>query len=98
LQDLALIRAAGVPIWLIYLPYEPELRSGQKKLTPREQVLVESLKQSTDRFVDLTPEKPMGEPAAAFTLLPEDAHPSQAGLQYYAGEAYRQLGGALAER
>jgi hypothetical protein len=92
LHDLALIRASGVPIWLIYLPYEPELRSAQRKMTPREQILFESLKQSVDRFVDLTPEKPMGDAATALTLLPEDAHPSRAGLQYYATEAYQRLG------
>ena len=95
--DLALLRASGVPIWLVYLPYLPELISAKKKMTPREQVLFESLKQSVDRFVDLTPEKPMGDAATALTLLPDDIHPSYAGLQYYAGEAYQRLG-ALAER
>ncbi len=92
LQDLALIRASGVPIWLIYLPYEPELRSARKKMNTREQVLFESLKQSVNRFIDLTPEKPMGDAATALTLLPEDGHPSHAGLRYYATEAYQRMG------
>jgi len=97
LQDFALIRASGVPIWLIYLPYEPELRSAHKQMTSREQLLFESLKQSVDRFIDLTPEKPMGDAAMPLTLLPDDPHPSHAGLKYYAAEAYKRMGRLLSQ-
>ena len=90
-EDLAAIRATGVPIWLVYLPYEPELRIGNRKMTPQELSLWESLKGAVDRTIDLTPETPMGGAAAALTMLPEDYHPSRAGLDYYAHELYRRL-------
>ena len=41
-------------------------------------------------YIDLSPDAPMGDAATRLTLLPEDSHPSHAGLQYYAEEAYRR--------
>lgn len=90
-DDMAAIRASGVPLWLVYLPWEPELRTGHKELTTQERSLLESLKNVVDRTIDLTPEAPMDDDALALTMLPEDYHPSRVGLEYYAQELLRRL-------
>jgi hypothetical protein len=90
-QDLAIIRASGVPIWVVYLPYGPELRNARKQMTARELSLLNSLKAEADRFIDLTPDTPLGDATEPLTMLPEDSHPSHAGLEYYAREVYRQI-------
>lgn len=87
----AVIRASGVPIWIVYLPYHPELRDGQKKLTEQEHSLLDSLKGYADQFIDLTPATPMGDAAIPLTKLPMDAHPSYAGLEYYAKALFGRL-------
>jgi hypothetical protein len=90
-QNVAVIRESGVPIWLVYLPYLPELQTAQKKLTPQEDSLLASLGEAVDRQIDLTPADPMGDTATALTLHPGDLHPSHAGMEYYAREIYRRM-------
>jgi hypothetical protein len=90
-ENVSVIRESGVPIWLTYLPYLPELRTAQKNLTPQEQSLLASLREVVDRQMDLTPADPMGDRATAFTLHPGDSHPSHAGMEYYAREIYRRM-------
>jgi hypothetical protein len=90
-ENLIAIRGAAIPIWLVYLPWEPELKSGHKKLTAQEQSLLYSLVMAVDRLIDLTPATPMGDSARAMTLLPEDSHPSRAGLEYYAAQLRRVM-------
>jgi hypothetical protein len=90
-ENLAAIRASGMPIWLVYLPVESELRNARKRLSQQDESLLESLKGAVDRYIELTPETPMGDAAVAFTLLPDDTHPSHAGLEYYAYEMYRRI-------
>ena len=82
--SLRVVREAGVPIWLVYVPWEPELRVGARTLDQKELPLFDDLQKHVDDFIDLTPARPLGEAATALTLLPVDAHPSMAGLTYYA--------------
>jgi hypothetical protein len=90
-ENIAVIRESGIPIWLVYLPYLPELQTAQKKLTPQENSLLASLGEVVDHQIDLTPAEPMGDSATALTLHPGDLHPSHAGMKYYAREIYRRM-------
>lgn len=83
MRSLSTIRASGIPLWLVYLPYEPELRTGSKELDEREKSLLKDLESRVDRTFDLTPAQPLGNAATALTLLPADRHPSMEGLRYY---------------
>lgn len=83
-KSLKRLQSYGSPIWLVYLPYEPEWRTGQLALNEGEKLLLEEIKQVADRFFNLIPKTPMGDNAIAMTMLPEDGHPSEAGLVYYA--------------
>jgi hypothetical protein len=85
------IRDSGVPIWLVYVPYAPELSRGQKVLTKQQYLLLENLKTHADRYIDLTPVWPMGDSVLPLTMLPVDVHPSYAGLQYYATTLHQAL-------
>ena len=85
------IRASGIPIWLVYLPYAPELSRGSKLVTAQQYSLLENLKTHADRFIDLTPLWPMGDGMVPLTMLPVDMHPSYAGLEYYADTLHRAL-------
>jgi hypothetical protein len=89
-DDLTEIRKSGVPIWLVYLPYLPELSAARKQMKAREQKLFASLTTEVDRVIDLTPNAPMGDLAIPLTMLPDDPHPSRAGLEYYANELFRR--------
>lgn len=81
----AAIRASGIPLWVVYLPYYPEIREGRQKLTEQERALLDSLRKHADRYIDLTPTSSMSdEVLIPLTMLPVDAHPSFAGLEYYA--------------
>lgn len=90
-EDIVIIKNAGIPIWLVYLPYYPELRDGRMHLESRDSVLLDSLKSVANRYFDLTPKIPMGDAATALTMLPLDSHPSHAGLVFYARELQRQI-------
>jgi hypothetical protein len=83
-KDIKRIHSAKIPIILVYLPYWPELRDGHKQLSSQEASLLESLKTEVDRYIDLTPDHPMGDAALPLTLMPYDVHASYAGLEYYA--------------
>jgi hypothetical protein len=91
LEDLAAVRASGVPIWLVYLPIEIEMRNGRNVLSPQQEVLLASAKEVVDRYIELTPASPMGGAALPLTHMPDDGHPSHAGLEYYAEELYRRI-------
>lgn len=95
MRNIAAIRATGVPLWLVYLPWEPELRAGEKVLNPRETSLLRDLTARVDRTYDLTPGSPLGEAAVPLTLLPIDAHPSMEGLRYYVDRIAPQILPAL---
>ena len=90
-KGMETIKNAGIPVWLVYLPWEPELRNGKKELKPQEDKLLKELESYSDRFFDLTPTQPLGEKATALTLLPEDKHPSLDGLRYYGAKGARQI-------
>jgi hypothetical protein len=90
-RNIDAIRAAGIPIWLAYLPWEPELRSGNKALQPREMELLKDLQRYVDRFFDLTPAQGLGDEATRLTMLPVDAHPSLKGLEYYASGMAKEI-------
>lgn len=97
LDSLTAIRSSGIPIWLVYLPYEPELRTGRKEFSPQERSLWQSLESVSDRVVDLTPQRSMGDAALSLTMQPEDYHPSRAGIEYYAHELARQIGRSVSD-
>ncbi len=86
------LRQSAIPVYLIYLPYYPELLRGKYLLTDQLMQLLGSLQEIT-RFPLLTilPLPPMGQEARSLIRTDRDTHPSRIGLDFYVAHVARLL-------
>ena len=85
MEGVAKLKQSRIPIYLVHLPYFPDLESGEYTMSDQDSRLLSSLKIITGfPLVKLLPAAPMGPDAKKMILSLDDAHPSLPGLEYYA--------------
>ncbi|MEK6323477.1 MAG: hypothetical protein AABN33_17700 [Acidobacteriota bacterium] len=78
------IRAAGVPVMLVYVPKMPELRKRERIINPQTDPLMTSLEKMFNKPFYLIQQEYRGELPPKIDLRPNDGHPNREGLRFYA--------------
>jgi hypothetical protein len=92
LSAVAKIRRSGIPVYLIHLPFYPDLAAGQFQVDSDLSKLLKSLKSTTGfPFVEIRPPLAMGRHADIMILSPQNLHPSKHGLNFYATQVAEAL-------
>lgn len=86
------VKRSNIPLYLVHLPYYPELVIGDYQLSQQGDMLRKSLRFITEApLLEVRPPVPMGALADVMIIWPGNPHPSMQGLNLYAN----QVGEAL---
>jgi hypothetical protein len=91
-EEVAKLKRSGIPVYLIILPWFPDLAFGQYVNPGPVLRLLNSLKKATGfPVIELLPPAPMGFEAKTMILSPNNPHPSMTGLKYYSQKVAQAL-------
>ena len=92
MEGVRKLKRSKIPVYLVHLPWYPDMASGKYVMDKSSEALLNSLKIITGfPLVEILPPTPMGNHADIMILSHENAHPSMNGLNFYALQVAQAL-------
>ncbi len=92
IEAVTRLRQSNIPVYLIHLPFYPELLKGKYLLNVQQAQLLGSLKAISEfPLLTILPLPPMGPEARSLIRTNRDTHPSRIGLDFYVEIVSRAL-------